>query len=139
MSLRTSQVFAASRNAVQEESIAAIRADLVPAFNAEVIDIEKMHTETLNRFKNQALADNKRKARMLMLVHSRKAVLDVARLNFEASIDKLVEQLGGEKIIVKEIPKGEIAEREVRKVKFPDGSMARLPSFFIPYADFQQV
>lgn len=139
MTLRTSQVFAASRNATQDESIANIRATLVPAFNAECFDIDKSHAETLEMYKNQALADNKRKARIMMLMHSRQEVLKTARAEFESKINELVEKLGGVEFTAREIPKGKDKEVDVRKVKFPDGSVARLPSFYIPYDDFQKV
>ena len=145
--IKISQVFAAKRAEVVTELQNLISETLVPEFNAELEDIRRGYAESYDfavtqpdiaRNKLLVLADNRRKAR--------KFDLQLRRQQF---IDSLHTRLVGESLAVAEEHNGVISEeveerngkmRAVKKVAFPDGSRAKIPSgIFVDYSLFQRL
>lgn len=135
--IRSSQVFAAARQAALEGALAQIRSELIPAFNAEAEDIRREHAQIAKS--NKALADNKMKARMLALVHGRQQVLAKFEKDFMAEMEMHAGKLDGVKFQCTEVPRGKTKEVTVPKVKFGDGSIAKWPKLFVPFREFERV
>ena len=145
--IKISQVFAAKRTEVVTELQNLISETLVPEFNAELEDIRRQYSETYNyaleqpdsaRNKLLALADNKRKARKLDLDLRRQQFIDSlhTRLVGESLAD--AEAYGG--VISEEMEERNGKKRTVKKVAFPDGSRAKMPSgIFVDYSLFQRL
>lgn len=135
--IRASQVFAATRQAALEASLHAIRSSLIPEFNAEVEDITREHAQIAKG--NKALADNKKKARILALNHAKQQILNAEATKFNAEMEAAITKLEGAKFQCTEIPRGKDKEVTRTKVKFSDGSIAQWPKIFVPYREFAQI
>ena len=135
--IRSSQVFAANRQVIIEDILARMRGELVPEFNAAVEDIQREHAEMSKS--NQALADNKKKARILTLVHARQGVLSEMQAEFTKRLEMEAAVLAGVKFDCTEIPRGKTKEETYPKVKFDDGSTAKWPTkLHIPFGEFHR-
>lgn len=136
MSIRTSQAFAAFRQAVIQELHNELHNELIPQFNAECADIRKAFEETIEFAKTQPdtprnklidLADRRKRARILDLVHRRKKFLESLDLRMKLEINKRLTEYEAEQF--EEVEKHDNGtERPVTKARFPDGSVAKIPN-----------
>lgn len=143
--IRTSQAFAAYRQAVIEELQSEIQNRLVPEFNAEVSDIEKMYRETTESAATAPtpnasesllrVAMRNKDARILDLKLRRQRFLDEVQTRLRLEMADRLSEYGGETFEEEESRNGRT--RKVSKARFPDGSVSKIPGHvFIDWKQF---
>lgn len=102
-----------------------LNSNLLPQFNAEAEDIRREWEE--NKPRSEALADHKKRARVLDLVIRRKRFIEELNTRLAMELKGRLEEYQAESV-------GE------HRVRFPDGSEASVPrGFFVDYRVFQRV
>lgn len=151
--VKASQAFAALRQAVILELQNQVHDNLLPSFNAEVEDIRRTYAKAMEtaeeaptdvaREKLKTLAEANKKARVLDLVKRKNDFIQSLQMQLRAEQMKVIEEYKGEPFVESEKRKeknGEEKERTVEKVKFLDGSVAKVAqNLFIDYTGFQRV
>ena len=127
--VKLSVVFDAFRQATVIELKDALINAFLPEFKAEQEDILRQYEETTPS--NEALANNKRRARELSLRAKRDQFIKQMQMELHSKCLAVVEEHHGE---VEEI---EDHNRKVMVAKFPDGSKTVMPrGIWIDYAIF---
>lgn len=149
MTVKASQAFAALRQAVILELTNAVYDGLLPNFNAEIEDIRRKYEEAVAvaaeaptdaaRNKLIELADAQKKSRILDLSKRKNEFVMSLRTRLGVEQAKVIEEYKGERFSEEEKRDGK-KPRTVEKVKFPDGSVAKIAgNLFIDYSGFQRV
>ncbi len=139
--MKLSQAFAAFRQSLITDKNHAILNELVPSFNAECEDIRRRVEEDFNTYKNQAKADNLKKALTYDLVMRRKQVIEKVQEELQNEVDKRLAR-DGATIEELEVPdsKREGHVKTILQATFPDESVARVPqALWIDYSAFDRV
>ena len=142
--IRTSQAFAAFRQSIIEQLHAEIENSLVPQFNSEVVDIEKDYTSTVAASEETPtpnaklalvrVAERNREARVLDLKLRRQHFLNEVQSKLRLEMHQRIDEYKG--VVSEETEERDGRKRLVEKVKFPDGSIAKVPAHV--YVDFKQ-
>ena len=133
--VKASHVFAAFRDVLIQQFRIEIQEDLIPKFKAAMIDLDKQKEEIIEKYHNEALAENRLKALKLEVLHARDQDIEDIKKMFNTEISAHIRSLKGERLT--EEVKNEFGDVKFRNVvKFPDGSKAQVQRLFIPYADF---
>lgn len=136
--MKLSQAFASFRTQIVNELQAEISAELIPSFNAEIVDIRSVWEK--ERQTSEALADHKKRARIADLVVRRNQYLDAQNLEMRESLENRVKEYKG---VINEITlKDEKTNKDkiILEAKFPDQSTARFPkALWINYKAFERV
>jgi len=145
--IKISQVFTAKRTEVVTELQNLISETLVPEFNAELEDIRRGYAESYDfavtqpdvaRNKVLELSDCRRKARKLDLDLRRQQFIDSLHTRLVGESLAEAETYGG--VISEEMEERNGKQRKVKKVAFPDGSRAKIPSgIYVDYSLFQRL
>lgn len=149
MTVKASQSFAARRQAIILTLRNEIFSDLLPKFNAEAEDIRRKYEEAIavasdaptDNAKNSLteLAEATKKARILDLNKRKNEFIESMRLTLRMEQKSTIDDYKGELFEEKEETK-EGKERTVEKVKFPDGSIAKVAkNIFIDYSAFVRI
>lgn len=141
--IKASQAFAARREFIIRDLVRNLHEELVPAFNAECVDIKKVYDETVSyaqdcptdvaKKKLIELAESNRKARIFDLNFRKRQFIDGLNLDLKMQSNKWVEEYKGETFEEQEEDRkrvdrdGKPKMRTVVKAKFPDGSSAKIP------------
>ncbi len=149
MSVRTSQVFAAQRTAIIKELQMEVSDKFLPNFNAEVFDIRKSFKDNSTyaieqpdtaRNKLLDLGEARKKARILDLVKRKNDFLSSLKIRLGMEIKEKIEEFNGEVFEEEERIGDTDRMRRVTKVKFPDKSVAKVPTgLYIDYSAFDRV
>ena len=132
---RMSQAFAAFRTSILAELQDALQKDLVPHFNAEIEDIRKDYETTVGD-KGEALADYKKRQRILDLKVRQKAFIDGLNEDLVETLTKRIQSEPYNGVITPVVKD----EKTVLQVVFADKSVAHVPSrMWIDYTQFQGV
>lgn len=149
--LKASQAFAAFRQSVTTELTNQVFDKLVPNFNAEAADIRKGYDDAIevaneaptDAAKNRLieLAANTKKARIFDLVRRKNAFIDGLNVRMKLEIKERLDEYKGETYEEEEEdPRNKGKKRKVTKVKFPDGSIAKVPQgLFVDSKLFQRI
>jgi hypothetical protein len=138
MTIRLASAFATHRGDVIAELQLDVTEKLVPEFNAEINDIG-VEYDKLKETKGETFANNRKHARVMDLKVRQQQFINSLDKELSERMETRIKSYGGTVTPVKAInPKGE--EKEVMEVKFPDGSVARVPQrLWINYQQFQRV
>ena len=130
-----SQAFAAYRTNILAQLQHNLNQELVPHFNAEIVDIRvKYDADKVEH--GEALADHQKRARILDLKVRQKNFID--GLSAEL-IEKLSERIKMQPYCGTIVPI-QIEDKTVLEAKFADNSTARVPQrMWIDYSQFQRV
>lgn len=143
--IRTSQAFAAFRQAVIEELQSEIQNQLVPTFNASVADIEAQYKETTESAATAPtpnasesllrVAMRNKDARLLDLKLRRQQFLNEIQTRLRMEIRSKLEEYQAETFEESETRNDKV--RVVSKARFPDGSIAKIPGHvFVDWKQF---
>ena len=143
--IRTSQAFAAFRQAVIEELQSEIQNELIPTFNASVADIDRQYKATTESAANAPtpnasesllrVAMRNKEARLLDLRLRRQQFLNEIQTRLRMEIGNRLNEYGAETF--EEVEVRNDKERVVSKARFPDGSVAKIPGHvFVDWKQF---
>lgn|SRR3990167_6418795 len=143
--VKKSRAFAAFRAEVIENLMSEIREELIPNFNAEILQISAEHEE-LKATKGEAWADHRKHSRIMDLKVRQKEFIDGQNAELKALLSKRVADYGGEIVEVTREAEDEmngekvLVEKRFLEARFPsDGSTAKFPkSLYIDYSAFQR-
>lgn len=149
MAVRSSQAFAAFRQSLVSELSAKVYDELMPQFNAAVEDIRREYESSVQAAneaptevaKNKLieLAESHKKARILDLAKRKNDFIGSLRIRLKLEIDGRLTEYKAEVVEEEEKREGSEKTRMVKKAKFPDGSMAKIPqNLYIDYSGFQR-
>ena len=150
MSVRASQAFAANRKAVISELLNKLNLEFVPSYNAEIEDIRRQFEKMVTFADEQPIsaqalkeaAESRRKARILDINKRKNEFIQSLQVHMKMELAEKIKEYGGTEFEDEESIEGaeEGKTRKVNKVKFPDGSMAKVPrNLFIDYQAFAKV
>jgi len=138
MTTKASEVFSAFRQASITELQHNILNDLLPNYTAEAEDIRREHEA--NTPISAALADHKKHARVLDLIHRRNKFIAECNSVLVDTLTKKAKELNGTITEVTETHRDTGKEQTVLKVLFDDGSRAKMPrGLWIDFKQFVRV
>jgi len=149
LAVRASQAFAAFRQSLVSELSNKVYEELQPHFNAEAEDIRRRYSDSVkdaadantenSKKKLLELAESNKKARILDLAKRKNDFIASLKVRLNLEITERLTEYKAEVFEEKEPREGK-PDRIVKKAKFPDGSMAKVPqNLYIDYSGFQRV
>lgn len=136
-SVRISHIFAAHRQVLIEEFQERMRHELIPAYVANLDVIRRKRDEIVEKYGNEALANNKVKPEILELTWLRDQDIEKTKKEFLSEISALVTRFNGVRITESEKHPITGKDMNVDKVQFPDKSKANIYRLFIPYQELE--
>lgn len=135
--MKKSQAFAALRNQIVAELTENINSELIPQFNAEVIQIREVFEKS--KPESEALAMHRRRAHIADLVVRRDEFIKGLNKDLHEQLTKRVKDYNGE---IVEVEIKDENDKPIKKLeaKFDDGSIARFPkSLWVNFKAFDRV